>query len=336
LTISVSSIALLPISHRCVAAPDRNGRNPFRDTVAGRGGWTSVIVKMHDDEIDIDVDLVRRLLRAQFPQWSELRIEPVDSTGTVNAVFRLGDRLAVRLPRTPRWHDLETEMCWLDGLAARLPVTIPEAVARGEPSLGYPWPWAVFTWIDGRTWDPNDSGNSDVAADDVAGFLEAVQALDPGGQPCGTPDALPTLARSDGSVRSAIDAATGMVDTDAVRGAWARALRVPEWQGPRVLLHGDVLAGNVLVRGYRLHAVIDWAGVRRGDPARDLMAAWTLFRGESRRRFRAVVDADDDTWSRARGWALTRITNVAYYASTNPTFAADAVATITEALADEE
>jgi aminoglycoside phosphotransferase (APT) family kinase protein len=295
-----------------------------------------MIGKMHDDEIDIDVGLVRRLLRAQYPRWSELGIEQVDSTGTVNAVFRLGDRLAVRLPRTPRWHDLDTEMCWLQWLAGRLPVAIPEAVARGEPALDYPWPWAVFTWIDGRAWDPADTGNSAVAADDVAGFLEAVQALDPTAQPCATPDALPSLAHSDGSVRSALHTATGMLDTDAVRSAWERALRVPESQGPRVLLHSDVLAGNVLVRGRRLHAVIDWAGVRRGDPARDLMAAWTLFRGESRRRFRARVEADDDTWSRARGWALTRITNVAYYAKTNPRFAADAVATITEALADEE
>ena len=295
-----------------------------------------MIGKLHDDEVDIDVDLVRRLLRAQLPHWSHLPIEQVDSTGTVNAVFRVGGRLSARLPRTPRWHDLDTEMCWLDGLAARLPVAIPEVVARGEPGFGYPWPWAVFRWIDACTWDPDDAGNRDAAADDVARFLEAVRALDPAGLRCAEPDTLPTLASSDASVPSALDAAVGMVDTDAVRSAWERALRVPEWHGPRVLLHSDVLAGNVLVRAGRLHAVIDWAGVRRGDPARDLMAAWTLFRGRSRRRFRAAVDADDDTWARARGWALTRITNVAYYATTNPRFAADAVATITEALADDE
>jgi aminoglycoside phosphotransferase (APT) family kinase protein len=294
-----------------------------------------VIGKLHDDEVDIDVGLVRRLLSVQFPQWSELPVERVDSTGTVNAIFRLGDQLAVRLPRTPRWHDLDTELCWLDGLAARLPVAIPEAVARGEPDFGYPWPWAVLRWIDARIWDPDDDGNSALAADDIAGFLEAVRALDPAGLPCAEPDPLPTLASSDGGVRSALEAATGMVDTDAVRSAWERALRVPEWEGPRVLLHSDVLAGNVLVRERRLHAVIDWAGVRRGDPARDLMAAWTLFRGESRRRFRESVNTDDDTWSRARGWALTRISNVAYYATSNPRFAADAVATISEALADE-
>ena len=108
-------------------------------------------------------------------------------------------------------------------------MAIPEAVARGEPDFGYPWPWAVFRWIDARTWDPDDTGNSALAADDVAGFLEAVRALDPSDQPCAEPDPLPTLACSDGGVRSALDAATGMVDTDAVRvrvGTCAASARV--------------------------------------------------------------------------------------------------------------
>lgn len=289
---------------------------------------------MHHDEIDIDEHLVRRLLTAQCPQWAGLPIETIDSTGTVNAVFRLGDQLAIRLPRTPRWHDLDIELCWLATLAPHLPVAIPAALVRGEPAHGYRWPWAVFRWINGRTWDPNDNGSSHDAADDVARFFEAMHRLDPADQPCAEPVAVAGLAASDDSVRSALKDARGMLDTDAVLKAWEQALRVPEWQGSPVLLHGDVLADNVLVRDGRLHAVIDWAGVRVGDPARDLMAAWTLFRGEARRRLRASMPFDDDTWARAHGWALTRITNVAYYATTNPRFSADAIATITEALAD--
>ena len=226
-------------------------------------------------------------------------------------------------------------MCWLDGLATRLPVAIPEAVARGEPDLGYPWPWAVFRWIDAahlgsrrrrqlRPSRPTTSPASSRRCERSTLRVSPAPSLTP----------LPTLASSDGGVRSALDAATGMVDTDAVRGAWERALRVPSGRA-RECCSTATSWRATLVRERRLHAVIDWAGVRRGDPARDLMAAWTLFRGESRRRFREAVDADDDTWSRARGWALTRISNVAYYATTNPRFAADAVATITEALADE-
>lgn len=292
-------------------------------------------MKMHDDEIDIDEHLVRRLVAGQFPRWAELPVERLDSTGTVNAIFRLGHQLAVRLPRTPRWHDRETELCWLAALAPQLPVEVPEAVARGEPAHGYRWPWAVFRWIEGRTWDPGTSGRSLDAADDVIRFLAGMRGLDPVAQPCAEPLALAGLAASDDSVRSALLDARGMLDTDAVVKAWDWALGVPDWPGKAVLLHGDLLADNVLVRDRRLHAVIDWAGVRVGDPARDLMAAWTLFRGDARRHLRASMAVDDDTWARARGWALTRITNVAYYATTNPRFSADAIATITEALADD-
>lgn len=293
-----------------------------------------MVAKMHDDETDIDERLVRQLLTSQCPCWAELPIEQVDSTGTVNAIFRLGDQLAVRLPRTPRWHDLDTELCWLAGLVEHLPVSIPEALVRGEPAHGYPWPWAVFRWIDGRSWIPDDTGSSGDAADDVARFLEAMHRLDPADQPCAAPAALATLAASDQSVRAALADARTMLDTDAVQTAWEQAMRIPEWQGSSVLLHGDLLADNVLVRDGRLHAVIDCAGVRAGDPARDLMAAWTLFRGDARRRFTAAMCFDDSTWARAHGWALTRITNVAYYATSNPRFSADAIATITEALTD--
>ncbi len=207
-------------------------------------GWARG-VKMHDDEVDIDEHLVRRLMTAQFPQWAGLPIERVDSTGTVNAVFRLGDQLAIRLPRTPRWHDLDVELCWLAALAPNIPVAIPEALVRGQPAHGYPWPWAVFRWINGRTWDPNDNGASHDAADDVVCFLTAMHRLDPTDQPCAEPLAVAGLAGNDDGVRSALIDARGMLDTDAVLKAWERALRVPEWQGAPVLLPGDVLADNV-------------------------------------------------------------------------------------------
>lgn len=289
--------------------------------------------RMHEDEVDIDGDLVRRLLTGQYPQWADLPIERVASTGTVNAIFRLGDDLAIRLPRTPRWHDLEAEMCWLGNLAALLPIAIPEAVARGEPAEGYPWPWAVFRWIDGRPWTLDDITDPGVAASELAGFVRALQRVDPDAMPC-LPEPIVSLRANDASVRAAIAAAAGMVETERLLEAWAEVIEVPAWNGPPVLLHGDLLAGNVLVRDGQVCAVIDWGGVRFGDPARDLMAAWTLLTGDARRRFRAAVGFDDDTWARARGWALTRIANVAYYATTNPSFSADARTTITEALND--
>lgn len=301
-----------------------------RDGEEGR----DVAGRMHDDEVEIDADLVRRLLTGQHPQWADLPIERVESTGTVNAIFRVGDDVAVRLPRTPRWHDLDAELCWLGSLAGLLPISIPEAVARGEPSDGYRWPWAVVRWIDGQSWTLADIADPCAAASEVAGFLRTLQRLDPDATRCLPPEPVASLRANDASVRASITAAAEMVETERLLTAWAESIEVPDWSGPPVLLHGDLLAGNVLVRDGRVCAVIDWGGVRCGDPARDLMAAWTLFTGDARRHFRAAMGFDDDTWARARGWALTRIANVAYYAVTNPSFSADARVTITEALND--
>ena len=122
------------------------------------------------------------------------------------------------------------------------------------------------------------------------------------------------------------------IDTAAIAEAWERALEVPVWDRPPVWMHSDLLAGNVLVRDGRLHAVIDWGGAGVGDPAGNAVAAWSLFTGESRRVYQAVLDVDDDTWERGRGWALTRIMNVPYYAETNPRFVEDARHTLAEAL----
>ncbi len=76
---------------------------------------------MHDDELAIDVGLVRRLVAGQFPALRDLSVREVRSTGTVNAIYRLGDDLCVRLPRVAGWvDDLEAELTWLPRLASRL------------------------------------------------------------------------------------------------------------------------------------------------------------------------------------------------------------------------
>ena len=107
--------------------------------------------KIHADEVDIDVPLVRRLLAAQFPQWADLPIGAVRSTGTVNAIYRLGDHLCVRLPRVEGWaRDLEKELRWLPTLAPHLSLRIPEPVGKGHPTSSYPFSWALYGWIDGQ------------------------------------------------------------------------------------------------------------------------------------------------------------------------------------------
>jgi aminoglycoside phosphotransferase (APT) family kinase protein len=292
--------------------------------------------KMHAGQVDIDVALVRRLLAAQFPAWAGLPLVPVASTGTVNALYRLGEELVVRLPLVERWAaGLTNELEWLPRLAPSLPLAVPEPVAAGEPDEGYPFRWAVYRWVDGETWAGDRVTDPCRAAEELAAFAHALQAVDPTGKPRPRPASHggPLRAR-DAGVRAALAAAEGMVDTGAITRAWEAALEVPTWDRPPIWVHSDLLAGNILVRDGRLHAVIDWGGAGVGDPAANALAAWSLFTAESRAAYRAALGVDEATWERGRGWALTRIMNVPYYADTNPGFAEDAKRTLAEALAD--
>ena len=289
---------------------------------------------MHADEIAIDDSLVRGLLTRQFPQWADLPIEHVASTGTVNAIFRVGDRVAVRLPRTPRWHNVEAEACWLQSLATRVPLEIPEPLAIGEPDEAYPFKWGVFRWLDGETWRADALANPASDARRLAEFLVALQAVKSEESRCADCIERPRLEDSDRAVRAFASKAADVVDTAVLIRAWERALGTPPWEHDSLLVHSDLMAGNLLIRDGKLVGVIDWASTHFGDPARDLQAAWRLFSGEARRAFKAALSLDDDTWERARGWVLTSIIGVVYYAETNPSFAEENRLALSEALAD--
>ena len=166
--------------------------------------------------------------------------------------------------------------------------------------------------------------------------MHALQRLDPADGPRANPGAAgASISFRDERVRYAIASTHEMLDTTAVTAAWETALEASEWDAEPRWVHGDVLGGNVLTSGRRLRAIIDWGSAAVGDPACDLMAAWSLFSGESRTRFRNAMAADDATWARARGWAINRVVNVWYYANSNPPFVADARDTIENVLADQ-
>jgi len=296
--------------------------------------------KLHADEIDISEALVRRLLAAQFPAWATLRVEPVVSDGTDNAMFRLGRDMAVRLPRYPAAaKQVEKEQTWLPRLAPHLPLPIPVAIANGSPAPanGYPWQWSVCRWLDG---EQPISTQSDVAqiAVDLAEFVAALHKIDPADGP--PPGAHNTgrgepLARRDLATRDAIAALHGTIDVDAVTAAWEADLNAPVRHRQPVWIHGDLSAGNLLVANGRLSGVIDFGCLGVGDPACDLIVAWNLFSEDARRTYRAALMVDDATWARGRGWALSvALIQLPYYRDTNPVIAANAVRTIETVLAD--
>lgn len=276
------------------------------------------ITKLHDDEVDIDASLVERLLAAQFPDWSDRPVKVVAESGTDNVTFRLGTDLAVRLPRTPGMQgQIEKDHEWLPRLGPHVPLAVPQQLAIGEPGEGYPFTWGVYRWLEGETLDLDRIDDPVRVAVDLAGFVRALHGADPTGAP--TPSGDPfergtPLAPRDAMFREALDELRDEFDTGLVLAAWEASLAADTFAGPPVLIHGDLMSGNLLTRQGRLSAVIDFATLRAADPAADLLAAWYVFSGESRQAYRAALGVDDDTWVRARGWALSlQLIAIPYY-----------------------
>jgi aminoglycoside phosphotransferase (APT) family kinase protein len=295
--------------------------------------------KMHADEVEVDTSLVGRLVAAQFPQWANLPIEPVRSAGTDNALYRLGNEMVVRLPRI-HWAvgQVEKEREWLPRLAPSLPLAIPVPLAKGMPAGEYPWEWSVYGWLEGETATIERITDPVQAATDVARFVAALQRVDPTNGPLpgehnsfrGVP--LPTR---DAATRAAIAFLHGAIDVDAVTTAWEAALGVSAWDAPPVWIHGDLQSGNLLAVQGRLSAVIDFGCLGVGDPACDVMVAWTYLSAGTRDAFRAALPVDDATWARGRGWALSvGLIALPYYRSTNPVLAEIARHAIAQVLAD--
>jgi aminoglycoside phosphotransferase (APT) family kinase protein len=292
--------------------------------------------KMHADEADIDISLVRRLLATQFPHWADLPVEPVDSSGTDNAMYRLGDDMAVRLPRIKgAVGNVDGEQQWLPRLAPLLPVAIPTPLGEGVPGAGYPWKWSVLRWLDGQNPVVDHIADPHSLAKDLAEFITALRLIDPtDGPPASRGVPLATRDR-DAATRKAIEELDGIIDTAAVTEVWEDAVSIPQWPGPAAWAHGDLSPGNVLLKDGKLSAVIDFAGVGVGDPTVDLIVAWNLLPGTVREVFRAAMQVDDATWQRGRGWALSiSLIQLPYYRDTNPGLAANSRHVIREVLAD--
>lgn len=285
----------------------------------------------------IDIGLVRRLVDAQFPQWTELPLRLLDPAGSDHAIYRLGTELSVRLPRhAGAIGQAKKEFEWLPRLAPCLPLAIPVPLGVGKPAFGYPWSWSVSRWLDGEVATVEALGGSPVAAIQLGEFLTALHQFAPAEMPAlaAREDLqVPPLAQRDRAARAAIAAVDGVFDATAMTRVWDQALSAPGWGRPPVWVHGDFHTGNLLTLDGRLSAVIDFGGLAIGDPACDLTVAFTLMSAKSRAAFRSTLDTDDSTWARGRGWGLaTGLNAYASYAAVNSRVAAQTTRQITEAL----
>ncbi|QNE17530.1 aminoglycoside phosphotransferase family protein [Kribbella qitaiheensis] len=260
-----------------------------------------------DGRAGIDVRLVKRLVKAQFPQWAELSVEPVSIDGHDNRTYRLGDAMTVRLPTASAYAPaVDKEDRWLPILAPHLPVGVPEPVGKGVPGEGYGFNWSIRRWLEGQTSQPDRIDDLTSFARQVAEFIRALQLCDATDGPIAGAHSFWRGAPPeyyDDETRRALIALEGHVDTRAATAVWEAATE-SVWDGPPTWFHGDIASGNLLVEDGRLSAVIDFGTSGVGDPACDLVIAWTTFEGASREAFRRTVDQDEGTWARARGWAL--------------------------------
>ncbi|MEU4929599.1 aminoglycoside phosphotransferase family protein [Streptomyces yokosukanensis] len=261
---------------------------------------------MTDSEIEITADLVRDLLQEQHPDLAGLAIREVDG-GWDNQQWRLGDELAVRMPRTERAPDLQRKECrWLPVLAPRLPLPVPNPVRVGEPSACFPRPWTIMTWVSGEPLDHASISRVDHAADTLASFLRALHVEAPAEAPISSDRGAHPKECTDGFEHFFKAVVPGGI-ADEVRAVWDDAVAAPEWESPPVWVHGDLHPANVVVSDGTLSGVIDFGDMFAGDPAWDLAAAWVVLpAGAASRFFDVYARADEATVRRARGLAALK------------------------------
>lgn len=255
----------------------------------------------------VNVDLAQELIHTQFPQWAALPIKPVAQGGWDNRTFHLGEEMTIRLPSDEDYAaQVKKEQYWLPRLAPALPLPIPTPVAMGNPGKNYPWHWSIYRWLKGDTASVERIQDLSQFAITLAEFLLALQDCDTTEGPIAGPHNFfrgGALSTYDEETRQAIAAYQDKATAKTMTAVWETAL-ASDWQNPPLWIHGDVAVGNLLVQNGKLCAVIDFGQLAIGDPACDLVIAWTFFTGESREVFKATMSLDEDTWARARGWTL--------------------------------
>ena len=296
---------------------------------------------LHENEVPVDESLVRSLLKAQRPDWADLSLSPAGA-GTDNTMYRLGDELLVRLPRTAdKAGAVGKEREWLPRLAPLLTCAIPEPVHAGEPTGDFPLVWSVYRWIDGAEPGPDTVRDWTAFGADLAAIVRELHSIDLMGA-TRTDD----LSWYRGGSLQEHDQRVGMslgecraavgddLDIDALERLWRAALALPQPSGPHVWLHGDLKPTNLLVRDGELHAVIDFGCLSVGFPDAEHSTVWDL-PPQARQAYWNALDLDEPTWTRARAWAIAvGVSGIAYYWHTYPAFVAECQARLQAILAD--
>ncbi|MEV1205520.1 aminoglycoside phosphotransferase family protein [Microbispora rosea] len=294
---------------------------------------------MHADQLTVSPETVRALVDEQFPQWRGLPVTGVASHGTVNAIFRLGDRLTARFPLQPgpvdvtrRWLESEAEAARELAAGTRFPT--PEPVALGEPGAGYPLPWSVQTWLPGTVAIDEDPGEAAAFAHDLADLITDLRAAGTRGRTFSGKGRGGDLRSHDAWMETCFERSEGLLDVPRLRRMWETFRSLPR-EAADVMTHGDLIPGNVLVSDGRLAGILDGGGFGPADPALDLVSAWHLLEAGPRQVLRLDLGCDDLEWERGKAWAFAQAMGVVwYYLETNPVMSRMGRRTLERILAD--
>ena len=259
------------------------------------------------------LNLARKIIAEQFPEYADLPITDVEKQGHDNRTYRLGEHMLIRMPTAADYAlKVPKEQELLPQLAKRLSVNIPAPIKMGNPSIDYPYPFSIYKWLPGKSINllTLTAQDKERLAFDLAKFLKELQAItdverpEPGQHNWWRGDHVSVY---DKGAREQIAELAEIIDASKSSALWDKACAT-RWNKAPIWIHGDFAIGNILMDGEKLSAVIDFGGASVGDPACDLVIAWTYLSGKAREIFISEMDMDSDTWLRARAWALWKAT----------------------------
>lgn len=263
--------------------------------------------------LHIDSHLAHLLIQEQFPEYADLPITSVEKQGHDNRTYRLGKSLLIRLPTAESYAlKVPKEQALLPKLAPHLTLRIPSPIKMGVASSKYPYPFSIYAWIDGKSLNQIrlDDLQLESIAPDLASFLRELQDIkDVEGPPPGQHNWWrgDHISVYDKDAREQIAALSTWLDASKALHLWETASET-RWNREPVWIHGDFAPGNILMHNGKVSAVIDFGGMGVGDPACDLVIAWTLLHAKARKAFIHALNLDEATWLRARAWALWKAT----------------------------
>lgn len=277
--------------------------------------------KMHTEELEISLTLVKKLIKDQCPKYCSLPLKPIKTTGTTHALFRLGSEYLIRLPRLEESSvNIEKENEFLPQFEKFLSIPISIPIFKGNPNNDYPCNWMIVKWQEGKIADFDEETEFFDLAKDLALFINELHSIEVNNGPLSR-RGIPLNSKDlQHQVKSAIEKLKDELNINEIKNLWEELSNIPYWDKKPVWIHGDLLPGNILVKDKRLSAVIDFSDLGIGDPACDLIPAWCIFNSQSRNHFKKhLLNVDESTWQRSRGWALCiGLIILPYYKHTNP------------------